>query len=161
MSVCLSVCEFAMVPGVYILLSPQEEEVYSSSWGQRYIHSAAHSSKRFKPLSTTILLWHVHCWIRKNTNKEFKCVCGTLTELYFEIPICFWFQVMSPSNLFLKFGKFLVLYLGCGQGRIQRLVWAQLCYGNVGFVYTNDTLWYIEIQAYIRSLIQYFWVFYP
>ena len=27
----LSVCEFAMVPGVYILLCPQEEEVHSSS----------------------------------------------------------------------------------------------------------------------------------
>ena len=32
----------------------------------------------------------------------------------FEIPICFWFCLMSLSNLFLKFGKFLVLYLGCG-----------------------------------------------
>ena len=27
----LSVCEFAMVPGVYILLCPLEEEVHSSS----------------------------------------------------------------------------------------------------------------------------------
>ena len=27
----LSVCEFAMVPGVYILLFPQEEQVHSSS----------------------------------------------------------------------------------------------------------------------------------
>ena len=27
----LSVCEFAMVPGVYILMCPQEEEVHSSS----------------------------------------------------------------------------------------------------------------------------------
>ena len=27
----LSVCEFAMVPGVYILLIPQGEEVHSSS----------------------------------------------------------------------------------------------------------------------------------
>ena len=27
----LSVCETAMVPGVYILLCPQEEEVHSSS----------------------------------------------------------------------------------------------------------------------------------
>ena len=46
----LSVCEFAMVPRVYILLCPQEEEVHSSSWGHRYTHSAAQSSKRFKPL---------------------------------------------------------------------------------------------------------------
>ena len=27
----LCVCEFAIVPGVYILLCPQEEEVHSSS----------------------------------------------------------------------------------------------------------------------------------
>ena len=46
----LSVCEFAMVPRVYILLCPQEEEVHSSSWGHGYTHSAAQSSKRFKPL---------------------------------------------------------------------------------------------------------------
>ena len=38
-----------MWPGVYILLCPQEEEVHSSSWGHRYTHSAAQSSKRFKP----------------------------------------------------------------------------------------------------------------
>ena len=29
-------CKFAMLPDVYILLSPQEEEVHSSSWGNRY-----------------------------------------------------------------------------------------------------------------------------
>ena len=28
-------CEFAMLPDVYILLSPQEESVYFSSWGDR------------------------------------------------------------------------------------------------------------------------------
>ena len=65
----LSVCEFAMVPGVYILVSPQEEEVHSSSWGHRCRHSATHLSKRFKPLSATILLWQDHCWIAKNRNK--------------------------------------------------------------------------------------------
>ena len=70
----LSVCEFAMVPGVYILLSPQEEEVHSSSWGHRCTHSAAHSSKRFKPLSDMIWLWQGYWWIWKNTNKEFSCV---------------------------------------------------------------------------------------
>ena len=41
-------CEFVMVPGVYILLPPQEVEVHSSCWVHRCIHSAAHSSKRFK-----------------------------------------------------------------------------------------------------------------
>ena len=49
-------CEFAMLPDVYILLSPQEEEVHSSSWGNRCTHLAAHSSKRLNPLSVIILV---------------------------------------------------------------------------------------------------------
>ena len=36
-----------------------------------------------------------------------------LTKQHFEILICFWFE-LSLSSLFLKFGKFPVLYLGCG-----------------------------------------------
>ena len=59
-------CKFAMVPGEYILLFPQEEAVH------RFTHSAAHSSKRFKPLSTIILLCQGYCRIGKNTNKEFN-----------------------------------------------------------------------------------------
>ena len=81
-------CEFAMVPGVYILLSPQKEEVHYSSWGQRCTHSAAHSSKRFKPLSDMIWLWQGYWWIWKNTNKEFSCV------MVF---------IMRPSNTFTFF----------------------------------------------------------
>ena len=45
------VCEFAMLPDVYILLSPQEEEVHTSSCGNRSAHLAAHSSKRLNLLS--------------------------------------------------------------------------------------------------------------
>ena len=37
-----------------ILLSPQEEQVRSSSWRNRCTHLAVHSSKRLKPLSVTI-----------------------------------------------------------------------------------------------------------
>ena len=48
--------EFAMLPDLNILLSPQEEEVHSSSWGDRYTHLAEHSSKRLHPLSVIILL---------------------------------------------------------------------------------------------------------
>ena len=46
---------------------------------------------------------------------EFKCEYGAINMIkyQFEIPICFWFQLMSLSNLFLKFGTFMVLYLGC------------------------------------------------
>ena len=45
--------EFVMVLCVYILLSPQEEEVHHSSWRQWCTDSAAHSSKRFKPFFTS------------------------------------------------------------------------------------------------------------
>ena len=48
--------------GVFILLCPQEKELHSSSWGHRYTHSAAQSSKRFKHLSVTLLLWQSHWW---------------------------------------------------------------------------------------------------
>ena len=75
-----------MVPGGYILLSPQEEEVNYSSRGHRCTHSAAHSSKRFKPLSDMIWLWQGYWWIWKNTNKEFSCV------MVF---------IMRPSNTFI------------------------------------------------------------
>ena len=61
----LYLCEFAMVPGLYTLQCPQEEEVHSFFWGHKYTHSTAQSSKRFKPLSVTILMWQGHCWIGK------------------------------------------------------------------------------------------------
>ena len=54
----LSVCEFAMVPGVYILLCSQEEEVYSSS--MYTFSSKTINHKRFKPLSVTVLSWQGH-----------------------------------------------------------------------------------------------------
>ena len=46
--------EFAMVPGVYILLSPQKEEVHYSSWEYRCTHSAPDLSKSSKHLSDII-----------------------------------------------------------------------------------------------------------
>ena len=36
-------CELAMLPDVYIVLSPQEEEMHSSSWGDRCTHLETHS----------------------------------------------------------------------------------------------------------------------
>ena len=49
--------EFAMLPNVYILLfHQQEEEVYSSSWGNRCTHLAAHLLKRLNPSSVNILV---------------------------------------------------------------------------------------------------------
>ena len=49
-------CELAMLPDVYILLSPLEEEVHSSSRGDICTHLEAHSSKRLDPLSVIILV---------------------------------------------------------------------------------------------------------
>ena len=49
--------EFAMLPDVYILLSPQEKkEVHSSSWGNRCTQIATHSSKQFNPFSVILLV---------------------------------------------------------------------------------------------------------
>ena len=53
----LSVCEFAMVRGAYILLCPQKE-----SYILLPTYSAAQSSKRFKPLSVNIFLWQGQSW---------------------------------------------------------------------------------------------------
>ena len=63
----LSVFEFTMVLGAYILLCPEKEEVQPSSWGHRYTHSAAQSSKRFKPLFVTILFWQGLNWKKTQT----------------------------------------------------------------------------------------------
>ena len=44
----------------------------------------------------------------KKTQKVFNCVYGAcnMTKWYFEIPIYFWFQLMSLRNLFHKSGTF-------------------------------------------------------
>ena len=134
-SVCLWIWYGARSVHFTVPSSKKREEVHSSSWGHRCTHSA-HSPKRFKPLSATMLLWQGHCWIGKNTNKVLNCVYDAcnLTKRHFEIPICFWFQLMSLSNLFLKFVKFLVLYLGCG---FMNFNFKWLCI-------TSDARWWIK-----------------
>ena len=79
-------------------------------------HSAAHSSRTLKPMPSIVLLWQGHCWIGKNTNKEFNRVYGTynLTKQYFNIPICFNECLWAIFSFGIKFWKFMVLYLGCG-----------------------------------------------
>ena len=97
-----------MVPGAYILLSPQEEEIH---------YSAEHSLKRFKPLSDIILLCQGYCWTGKNINKEFSCVMvfimrpsSTLKlQFIFDFNECLW-AIFSLLNIW----TFLVLYLACG-----------------------------------------------
>ena len=49
-------CELAMLPGVYILLSSQEEQMHSSSWQD----ICKHWSKRLNPLSVIIFCYVIH-----------------------------------------------------------------------------------------------------
>ena len=97
-----------MVPGVYILLSSQEEEVPSSSWGHRCAHSAAQSIKRFKLLSPIILLCQGYCWIDKNTNNCFMVLIirpgSTLKfQFVFSFNKCIWtfFFILSFQNFWI------------------------------------------------------------
>ena len=66
---CLAIAPF-LVPGVYILLFPQEEEIHYCT------HSAVHSSKRFKPLFTSC---YYACKVvveleKIQTRNSFSCV---------------------------------------------------------------------------------------
>ena len=63
--------EFAMVLGVYILLSPQEEEGHSSSWEHIQLHIINRKDLSFYYI---MLLHPSCCWIGKNINKKFNCV---------------------------------------------------------------------------------------
>ena len=93
------ICEFAMVPGVYILLSPQEEEVHYSSWaGHKCTHSAVHSSKKIKSLSDIMLLCQSCCWIGKNTNKEFSCFLVFIMKLTSNLKFLFGFGLNNISE---------------------------------------------------------------
>ena len=49
-------CEFAMLLDVYDSLSSQEDEMHSSSCGNRCTHLAAHLSKTLNPLYAIILV---------------------------------------------------------------------------------------------------------
>ena len=79
--------EFAMVPSVYILLSPQKEQVHSSSRWYKWTDSVARSSKRFTPLSAILLLWQGYCWKGENTNKEFNCAYSVYNLTKYQVPL--------------------------------------------------------------------------
>ena len=84
------------------------EQIYRFS--NIFIKKVSTFVRHFIIMARSLLNW------KKDTNNEFNCACGAsnVTKQHFEIPICFWFQLMSLSNLLFKFGKFLVWYLGCG-----------------------------------------------
>ena len=85
-------CEFAMVPGVYTFYCSLRKRRYTVLPERRCTHSAPYSSKRFKPLSDIWLCWKVMNWKK---HKQGIQLCLVLI-------ICFKFQWMSFSNLFLR-----------------------------------------------------------
>ena len=73
-------CEFAMVPDMYILLFPQEEEVHSfflTAYGERCKNLAPHSQKHFKLVATTLLL----CQGNSSKNHGSKIIALSLVLL--------------------------------------------------------------------------------
>ena len=99
-SVCI-LCEFAMLLDVYILLSPQEEEVHSSSCGNRCTHLAAHSSKRLNPLSVIILV----CVGNTQKNKIERQTPSSLVLLVWTFDSYWWIGPISSitaSNAYTK-----------------------------------------------------------
>ena len=101
-------CEFAMVPGVYIL-----EEVHSSYWGHRCTHSAVHSLKSLNLCPPLYYSAKVIAEL-KNTNNCFMVLIirpGSTLKFHFVFDFneCLW----AIFSLF-KFWKFLDSYLGCG-----------------------------------------------
>ena len=72
-------CEFDMLSHVYILLSLQEEEVHSSSWGNRCTHLAAHLSKRLSPWPVWLNGWVFVC---KLSGCGFESCCCRLNFIY-------------------------------------------------------------------------------
>ena len=86
-------CEMAMVPGVYILLFPQEKEVPYSFWEHRCtdVHIQHHIHQKDLNLCLKSCDYDkVIDELKKNTNEEFSCVTWCLQ----------WDQV-TLSNLFL------------------------------------------------------------
>ena len=63
-------CELAMLPKVYILLSPQKEEVHSSTWVDRCTHLEAYSSKTLKPLPVIALIVCLGNAKQNNTGRQ-------------------------------------------------------------------------------------------
>ena len=101
------VCTFTVLSGGRSALSFLRAQMYAFS--STFI-------KRFKPLSIIILIYRGYCWIGENSNKrtELRRDAYNQSKKYLEILICFWFQWMSQSNLFvIKVWQFLVLYLTC------------------------------------------------
>ena len=112
-------CEFAMVPGVYILLSSQEEEMHSSTWGYRWTHSETNSSKKiytffYHYFTTPSLLLN---W--KNTNKELNCVMLMVLVVWRSSTLKFQFVFGFKECLWaifslIIFGKFFWFYTWLG-----------------------------------------------
>ena len=85
--------EYVTLPDVYILLSPHEEEVHSSSSGNRCIHLSGHLSKRLNPLSIIILA----CLCNTQKNKTERQTASSLVLIWIG-PI----SSITSSNVYTK-----------------------------------------------------------
>ena len=80
-------CEFAMVPGVYILVSLKEDEMHFSSWRRR---CTTHSSKRIEPWFVIILLCQkVIAELKKTNNCVMVLIIRPGSTLKFQIDFGF------------------------------------------------------------------------
>ena len=104
-SVCI-LCEFAMLLDVYILLSPQEEEVHSSSCGNRCTHLAAHSSKRLNPLSVIILVCLAMIWSNTLQFEYFRDFNKCLQAIFFQLSFeKLWLYLLGARLFWIKIIK--------------------------------------------------------
>ena len=108
-------CEFNMVPGLYFYCPlrrkrctflPESTDVRI----QQYIHQKV-STFVYHYINIPRLLLN---WRKFKQRTELRRDAYNQSKKYLEILICFWFQWMSQSNLFvIKVWQFLVLYLTC------------------------------------------------
>ena len=101
-------CEFAMVPGVYVLLFPEEEDVHIPE------HIYQKDSNLLLPLSYS---GKVFIDLEKKINEEFNCVlmliiCSTLKfQFFFFFWAIFWYYVLKISDFI--FGLWLYDFRFC------------------------------------------------
>ena len=99
-------CEFSMLPDVYIFLSPQEEEVHSSTWGNKCAHLVVHSWKRLKEMCYSFKKWPLNpSWISNKTIWKLEMLQKLLLlKAFFTLVIKIhnYFFVTVSSDIFMR-----------------------------------------------------------
>ena len=68
------ICDFVMVPGVFILYCPLRKKSFTFLSEGTNVHIQQHIHQKDLNLCYIMLLCQGCCWIGKNTNKKFSCV---------------------------------------------------------------------------------------